>query len=104
MVTTLFVISVWMLLRGFIKYISLWLVQLGFPLIKIPILIGNPFSHPLYLEMIFSFIILIINVIAGVYFINLYGVMGAAYTTVALMWLAGIFSLLALIYFVFKSK
>ncbi|HRN41896.1 MAG TPA: hypothetical protein PK649_07455, partial [Vicingus sp.] len=52
----------------------------------------------------FSFIILIINVIAGVYFINLYGVMGAAYTTVALMWLAGIFSLLALIYFVFKSK
>lgn len=60
-VTSLFVISVWMLVRGFIKYSSLWLLQLGFPLIKIPILIGNPLNNPLLIEMIFSFIILIIT-------------------------------------------
>jgi O-antigen/teichoic acid export membrane protein len=50
-----------------------------------------------------SLIILIINVIAGVYFINLYGVMGAAYTTIALMWLSGLLSLGAFIYFLNKK-
>lgn len=51
-----------------------------------------------------SLIILIINVIAGVYFINLYGVMGAAYTTIALMWLSGLLSLGAFIYFLNKKQ
>ena len=55
------------------------------------------------INALFSLIILIINVIAGVYFINLYGVMGAAYTTVVLMWLSGILSLGAFIYFIYKK-
>lgn len=48
----------------------------------------------------FSLIVLIINVIAGYYFITKYGVMGAAYTTIFLMWFSGILSLFAFIYFI----
>ena len=48
----------------------------------------------------FSLIILIINVVAGYYFITKYGVMGAAYTTIFLMWFSGILSLFAFIYFI----
>ncbi len=55
------------------------------------------------INALFSLIILIINVIAGYYFINIYGIMGAAYTTVFLMWFSGILSLFAFIYFI-KQK
>lgn len=48
----------------------------------------------------FSLIVLIINVIAGYFFITKYGVMGAAYTTIFLMWFSGILSLFAFIYFI----
>lgn len=50
----------------------------------------------------FSLIILIINVFAGIYFVNQFGIFGAAYTTSALMWLSGIFSFFALIYYIKK--
>ena len=52
------------------------------------------------INALFSLIILIINAIAGYYFITLYGIMGAAYTTVVLMWISGILSLFAFIYFI----
>jgi hypothetical protein len=59
LVTTMFVISVWILLRGFFKYVSLWLIQLGYKPVVIPILIGDPLNHPFAIEMILSFLILI---------------------------------------------
>lgn len=58
-VTILFALSIWLLLRATIKYFSLWFIQLGFKPITIPILIGNPLNNPLLIEMYFSFIIFI---------------------------------------------
>ena len=55
------------------------------------------------INALFSLIILIINAIAGYYFINIYGIMGAAYTTVVLMWFSGILSLFAFIYFIKRN-
>ena len=55
------------------------------------------------INALFSLIILIINAIAGYYFINIYGIMGAAYTTVFLMWFSGILSLFAFIYFIKRN-
>lgn len=52
------------------------------------------------INALFSLIILIINAIAGYYFVTIYGIMGAAYTTVVLMWISGILSLFAFIYFI----
>ncbi len=55
------------------------------------------------INALFSLIVLIINVGAGYYFITKYGVLGAAYTTIFLMWFSGILSLAAFIYFIKKK-
>jgi TraM recognition site of TraD and TraG len=59
LVTSMFVISLWMLLRGLVKYISLWLLQLGYSPITIPFIIGDPLNNPFLIELFFSFFILI---------------------------------------------
>ncbi len=51
------------------------------------------------INALFSVIVLLINLIAGYYCVINYGVMGAAYTTVFLMWFSGILSLFALLKF-----
>lgn len=55
------------------------------------------------INALFSLVILLINLVAGYYCVTKFGVFGAAYTTIALMWCSGILSLFALIYYV-KSK
>ncbi|MEX3623639.1 TraM recognition domain-containing protein [Viridibacillus arvi] len=55
----LFSLSIWLLLRAFVKYITLWLLQLGFSPFTIPIIIGGPLNNPLLIEMFLSFIIFI---------------------------------------------
>lgn len=59
LVTTLFVISIWLLIRGILKYVSLWLLQLGYSPITIPIIIGNPANNYFLIELFLSFIIFI---------------------------------------------
>lgn len=54
------------------------------------------------INALFSIIVLIINLITGYYYILNYGILGAAYTTVFLMWFSGILSLFALIYYLKK--
>ena len=51
------------------------------------------------INALFSVIVLIINVFANYYMILKYGIIGAAITTSALMWLSGILSLGAFIYY-----
>ena len=58
-VTTLFGLSIWLVIRGLIKYLCLWFLQLGYSPFSIPIIIGKPLNNPLYLEMFFSIIIFI---------------------------------------------
>jgi len=55
------------------------------------------------INALFSVIVLIINLIAGYYCVIEYGILGAAYTTVFLMWFSGILSLFALIKYL-KTK
>jgi len=52
------------------------------------------------INAIISFFILIINVIVGYFCITKFGVLGAAYTTISLMWFSGILYLIAFIYFI----
>lgn len=59
LVTTLFVISIWLLIRGLFKYISLWLLQLGYSPFTIPIIIGNPENNPFLIELLLSLLIFI---------------------------------------------
>lgn len=51
--------SVFFLLRAIIKYFSLWLIQLGYSPIVIPVLIGDPLSSPLHIELFLSTFIFI---------------------------------------------
>jgi O-antigen/teichoic acid export membrane protein len=51
------------------------------------------------INALFSVIVLLINLVAGYYCVINYGVLGAAYTTVFLMWFSGILSLFALLKF-----
>lgn len=60
-VTSLFSLSVFLSLRGFLKYLSLWLIQLGYSPWTIPLVIGNPLHSPLHIEMFFSFATLILT-------------------------------------------
>lgn len=59
-VTILFGLSIWLLLRAIIKFFALWLMQLGFNPFHIPLLIGKPLNNPLLLEMYASFVIFIV--------------------------------------------
>lgn len=54
------------------------------------------------INALFSVIVLVINLVAGYYCVLNYGILGAAYTTIALMWFSGILSLFALIYYLRK--
>ncbi|MEX0811163.1 MAG: oligosaccharide flippase family protein [Chitinophagales bacterium] len=71
----------------------------GALLLRIPL--GNMLSAIGWprVNAFFSLIVLLINVFAGYYFVLHYGVLGAAYTTVFLMWFSGILSLFALVKF-----
>lgn len=51
------------------------------------------------INALFSFVVLLINVGAGYYFVTHHGVLGAAWTTVFLMWFSGLLSLIAMIRF-----
>ena len=51
------------------------------------------------INALFSVIVLLINLGAGYYCVIHYGILGAAYTTVALMWFSGILSLFAVLKF-----
>jgi len=50
-----------------------------------------------------SFIVLILNLIFSYLFITKYGIVGAAYVTSAMMWLSGILSLIAFIWYLKKN-
>ncbi|MCB0409942.1 MAG: oligosaccharide flippase family protein [Flavobacteriales bacterium] len=74
----------------------------GALLLRIPL--GNILSAIGWpkINALFSVIVLVINLIAGYYCVLNYGILGAAYTTIALMWFSGILSLFALIYYLRK--
>lgn len=59
MVTTLLVLSIFLLVRAVVKYVSLWLLQLGYSPITIPIIIGDPVNNPFLIELFLSFLIMI---------------------------------------------
>lgn len=59
-VTLLFGLSIWLLIRAVIKYFSLWIMQIGFSTVSIPLIIGKPLNNPYLIEMFLSFIILIV--------------------------------------------
>ena len=74
----------------------------GALLLRIPL--GNILSAIGWpkINALFSVIVLAINLVAGYYCVVHYGILGAAYTTIALMWFSGILSLFALIYYLRK--
>ncbi len=75
----------------------------GALLLRIPL--GNILSAIGWpkINAVFSVIVLVINLVAGYYCVLNYGILGAAYTTIALMWFSGILSLFALIYYLKKD-
>ena len=51
------------------------------------------------MNVVFSLIVLLINVVANYFMVSWYGVIGAAITTAALMWFSGLLSLGAFVWF-----
>ena len=73
------------------------------PLVGIPL--GNLLSAIGWpkINALFSVIILVLNLITNYFMILHYGIEGAAITTAALMWLSGILSLGAFVFYLSKE-
>lgn len=59
LVSVMFLFSVWLFLRGLLKFIYLWLLQIGYSPITIPFIIGDPLKNTFLIETFLSFILLI---------------------------------------------
>ncbi|MGG6447776.1 TraM recognition domain-containing protein [Pseudobacillus badius] len=92
-VTTLLSLSIWFFLRGFYKYISLWLIQWGKEPMVIPLIIGQPLKTPFHLELLISAPIFIIMWILSTK-VQLYQKMIWRIFTVSVMYFGIVFQLL----------